>query len=81
MPVLPDILVRNKVIVFDFIIRHRRCIPMGDDFYCRYYTGHKGQFGHEYMEFELYADGRLRYAVRYILPVHILRTAEPVTGT
>lgn len=32
------------------------------DFYCRYYVGHEGKFGHEFMEFELFADGRLRYA-------------------
>ena len=32
------------------------------EFYCRYYVGHKGKFGHEYMEFELFADGKLRYA-------------------
>lgn len=25
-------------------------------------TGHKGQFGHEFMEFELTQDGKLRYA-------------------
>lgn len=35
---------------------------MADDFYCRYYVGHKGRFGHEYMEFEITSDGRLRYA-------------------
>jgi hypothetical protein len=35
---------------------------MSDDFYCRYYVGHKGRFGHEYMEFEITSDGRLRYA-------------------
>ncbi|OQR81159.1 protein mago nashi [Achlya hypogyna] len=34
----------------------------GDDFYLRYYVGHKGKFGHEYMEFELRSNGRLRYA-------------------
>ena len=32
------------------------------DFYCRFYVGHKGHFGHEYMEVELFADGRLKYA-------------------
>ena len=35
---------------------------MSEDFYCKYYIGHRGRFGHEYMEFELYSDGRLRYA-------------------
>ena len=32
------------------------------DFYCRYYVGHEGSFGHEFMEYELFSDGRLRYA-------------------
>jgi protein mago nashi len=35
---------------------------MSNEFLLRYYVGHKGQFGHEYMEFELHGDGRLRYA-------------------
>ena len=35
---------------------------MGDLFYCRYYVGHKGRFGHEFMEFEITADGKLRYS-------------------
>ena len=33
-----------------------------DDFYVRYYVGHKGKFGHEFLEFEFRPDGRLRYA-------------------
>lgn len=33
-----------------------------EEFYCRYYTGHKGRFGHEFMEFEFNQDGKLRYA-------------------
>ncbi len=35
---------------------------MTDPFYCRYYVGHKGKFGHEFMEFEITPDGKLRYA-------------------
>ncbi|KXZ54205.1 hypothetical protein GPECTOR_5g299 [Gonium pectorale] len=35
---------------------------MGDDFYLRYYVGHRGKFGHEFLEFEFNKDGRLRYA-------------------
>jgi len=31
-------------------------------FYLRYYVGHKGKFGHEFMEFEITPDGKLRYA-------------------
>ena len=44
-------------------VEPRRAAPsMGDDFYLRYYVGHKGKFGHEFLEFELRPDGRLRYA-------------------
>ncbi|KNC77142.1 protein mago nashi like 2 [Sphaeroforma arctica JP610] len=34
---------------------------MSKDFYLRYYVGHKGKFGHEFLEFEL-DHGKLRYA-------------------
>lgn len=27
------------------------------DFYLRYYVGHKGKFGHEFLEFEFRPDG------------------------
>ena len=33
-----------------------------DDFYVRYYVGHYGKFGHEFMEFEFLNSGLLRYA-------------------
>lgn len=33
-----------------------------DDFYMRYYVGHRGKFGHEFLEFEVRPDGKLRYA-------------------
>ncbi|KAH7102493.1 Mago nashi protein [Auriculariales sp. MPI-PUGE-AT-0066] len=32
-----------------------------DPFYFRYYTGHQGKYGHEFLDFE-YSAGRLRYA-------------------
>mmetsp|Transcript_1844 Transcript_1844/g.2407 ORF Transcript_1844/g.2407 Transcript_1844/m.2407 type:complete len:149 (+) Transcript_1844:152-598(+) len=32
------------------------------EFYLRYYVGHKGKFGHEFMEFEFDSGGKLRYA-------------------
>ncbi|KAL0054384.1 hypothetical protein WJX82_008072 [Trebouxia sp. C0006] len=35
--------------------------PKGE-FYCRYYVGHKGKFGHEFLEFEFTAGGQMRYA-------------------
>lgn len=33
-----------------------------NEFYLRYYVGHKGKFGHEFLEFEFRGDGRLRYS-------------------
>lgn len=30
-----------------------------NDFYLRYYVGHKGKFGHEFLEFEFRPDGKL----------------------
>merc|ERR1719391_670672 len=35
---------------------------MADAFYLRYYVGHRGKFGHEFLEFEFRPDGKLRYA-------------------
>merc|ERR1712070_118683 len=32
------------------------------EFYIRYYVGHKGKFGHEFLEFDIRPDGKLRYA-------------------
>ncbi|KAJ6955091.1 hypothetical protein NC652_006510 [Populus alba x Populus x berolinensis] len=32
------------------------------EFYLRYYVGHRGKFGHEFLEFEFRPDGKLRYA-------------------
>ncbi|VDL98143.1 unnamed protein product [Schistocephalus solidus] len=37
-------------------------LQMSDAFYLRYYVGHKGKFGHEFLEFEFRPDGKLRYA-------------------
>jgi protein mago nashi len=30
---------------------------VSSDFYLRYYVGHKGKFGHEFLEFEFRPDG------------------------
>ncbi|TGZ60975.1 hypothetical protein CRM22_008234 [Opisthorchis felineus] len=35
---------------------------MSEAFYLRYYVGHRGKFGHEFLEFEFRPDGKLRYA-------------------
>lgn len=37
-------------------------MSIASDFYLRYYVGHKGKFGHEFLEFEFRPDGKLRYA-------------------
>ncbi|KAJ3355248.1 Protein mago nashi 2 [Entophlyctis luteolus] len=37
-------------------------VSASDDFYLRYYVGHVGKFGHEFLEFEFRPDGKLRYA-------------------
>ncbi|KAI9481572.1 MAG: Mago nashi protein [Benjaminiella poitrasii] len=37
-------------------------MPSGEDFYVRYYSGHKGRYGHEFLEFEFRSDGLCRYA-------------------
>jgi len=36
--------------------------PQRGEFYLRYYVGHRGKFGHEFLEFEFRPDGKLRYA-------------------
>merc|ERR1712170_78177 len=41
---------------------YRRMTDKQDRFYIRYYVGHKGKFGHEFLEFEFRPDGKLRYA-------------------
>eukprot|EP00771_Trimastix_marina_P003436 gnl/Trimastix_PCT/470.p2 GENE.gnl/Trimastix_PCT/470~~gnl/Trimastix_PCT/470.p2 ORF type:complete len:163 (+),score=32.12 gnl/Trimastix_PCT/470:48-536(+) len=33
-----------------------------NEFYVRFYVGHKGRYGHEFLEFEFRPDGKLRYA-------------------
>jgi protein mago nashi len=33
-----------------------------DEFYLRYFVGHKSQFGNEFLELELQPSGKLRYA-------------------
>uniref|UniRef100_A0A8W4FAS7 Uncharacterized protein n=1 Tax=Sus scrofa TaxID=9823 RepID=A0A8W4FAS7_PIG len=37
-------------------------MSIASDFYLHYYIGHKGKFGHEFLEFEFQPDGKLRYA-------------------
>ncbi|XP_035884511.1 protein mago nashi homolog 2-like [Phyllostomus discolor] len=37
-------------------------MALARDFYWRYYVRHKGKFGHEFLEFKFWPDGKLRYA-------------------
>uniref|UniRef100_A0A2K5E0X6 Uncharacterized protein n=1 Tax=Aotus nancymaae TaxID=37293 RepID=A0A2K5E0X6_AOTNA len=39
-------------------------MSMASDFYLRYYVGHKGKFGHEFLEFEFRPDGEKRPTAR-----------------
>ena len=36
--------------------------PRKEPFYLRYYSGHSGRFGHEFLEFDFLDDGSARYA-------------------
>merc|ERR1711863_234621 len=47
---------------FSFRFSSINVLKMSGDFYLRYYVGHKGKFGHEFLEFEFRPDGKLRYA-------------------
>jgi protein mago nashi len=42
------------------------------DFYLRYYVGHKGKFGHEFLEFEFRPDGQVSGCLQraFLLPMH-----------
>jgi protein mago nashi len=42
--------------------REHKMANNSEEFYVRYYVGHKGKFGHEFLEFEFRPDGKLRYA-------------------
>ena len=35
-----------------------------EDFYVRYYVGHTGKFGHEFLEFEFKPDGQVGLLLR-----------------
>jgi hypothetical protein len=51
-----------KTGVETFVQANCRPNTMSQEFYLRYYVGHKGKFGHEFLEFEFRPDGKLRYA-------------------
>lgn len=38
-------------------VNNRNKIMPKSEFYLRYYVGHKGKFGHEFLEFEFRPDG------------------------
>jgi len=39
-----------------------------NNFYIRYYVGHKGKFGHEFIEFDLSSDGLVRFRTPQLSP-------------
>lgn len=49
--------VAAECFVVGVLVAEERIAAMAaeDDFYCRYYTGHKGKFGHEFMEVSMSA--------------------------
>ena len=55
-----DALDFKQVEVFYFFRALPTTLRMSNDFYLRYYVGHKGKFGHEFLEFEFRPDGKLR---------------------
>ena len=44
---------------------------MATDFYVRYYVGHKGKFGHEFLEFEFRPDGEFSLKFPYYELVYV----------
>ena len=44
-----------------FIIIIIYSVMSSKDFYMRYYVGHRGKFGHEFLEFEFRPDGNLYF--------------------
>ena len=56
---------------------------MATDFYVRYYVGHKGKFGHEFLEFEFRPDGEFSLKFPYYELVYVqcvLLTPYSVSG-
>ena len=57
-----QIVLQKSILDLNESQRIKTCSTMSTDFYLRYYVGHKGKFGHEFLEFEFRPDGKLRYA-------------------
>lgn len=53
-----------------------------DDFYVRYYVGHKGKFGHEFLEIEFRPDGKVRRSAFGVLwsPAHAVLHRPPLAA-
>merc|ERR1739842_200044 len=66
MGLSPSFIATVRRLCWSLAGKNIRLVTMTDaqdvDFYLRYYQGHKGTFGHEFLEFEFRPDGRLRYA-------------------
>jgi len=48
-----------------------------DDIYCRYYSGHRGQHGNEFLEMEIRPDGKVGSLIITITPSFISPTTTP----
>ena len=48
----------------------------GEEFYVRYYVGHKGKFGHEFLEFEFRPDGEKK--LRSLCAVCVNKNRAPL---
>lgn len=60
---LPDAAHQQLLLLLPTLLPSTMTVPDPDDFYVRYYSGQRdGRFGHEFLEFELYPSGKLRYA-------------------
>ena len=44
---------------------------MSSEFYLRYYVGHKGKFGHEFLEFEFRPDGKFLEIIKIMSDVEL----------
>ena len=50
----------QSVTVIGVLSEHTHTFNMSTgDFYLRYYVGHRGKFGHEFLEFEFRPDGNI----------------------
>lgn len=52
-----------------------RKMAANNDFYLRYYVGHHGKFGHEFLEFEFRPDGETKHVMQMALGAMVFSVA------